>query len=365
MKEPMATERLVAVPVQVIGADDGVILARGCVEVKVAGARAAEVVQVVLRATQGEGTTRQALGEAFAAPDRPGVLELVDELVKRRLLVPAGTAPPTAAEGETALEVFYWHFGERAERVVENLNAGRITILGVNAISRQLATSLAASGMANVEVVDFHILRNLRLFGDSDGVDPGEWPESSPPPLTYDQWSNGLEIADLGCVVATSDFGGRHLMREWNEFCVANRKHFLPVVLDRMIGFVGPHVIPGESACYECLRARESAAMDNPDDQRASELGAFARQPLNSFHPTMAAVVAEIAALELTKFYSQVMPWKVGRLIEINLLAVEMKARKVLKLPRCPVCSPVNWRSSTSLDKASFAPQDLEHRKAR
>jgi bacteriocin biosynthesis cyclodehydratase domain-containing protein len=365
MTKPAPGDRLVALPVQVVGTDNGVILARGCVEVKVTGPRAAEVVRVVLGATQGTGATCQDLSEAFAEPDRPAVIDLVEQLQRRRILVPEGTAAPLPPDGESALDVFYWHFGERAERVLERLNSSRLTVLGVNAVSRQLASSLAVSGVTDVDVVDFHLLRNVRFFGDFGGLDPGQWPADLRPPLSYDDWSDGLDPRELGCVIATSDFGGRHLMREWNEFCVVHGKHFLPVVLDRMIGFVGPFVIPGETACYECLRARENGAMDAPELQRATETAAFWRQKVNGFHPTMASVLAEIAALEVTKLYSGVMPWRVGRLIEVNLLTVEMKARRVLKLPRCPVCSPVNWRSSTSIEKTGFMPERLEPGPAR
>jgi bacteriocin biosynthesis cyclodehydratase domain-containing protein len=293
------------------------------------------------------------------------VAELVEELVRRRLLVPAGSPSTLPVASESALEVFYWHFGEPTERVVENLNARRIAVMGVNTISRQLASSLRGAGVHNLEVVDFHGLRNLRLFDDSGGLKPEEWPAWIVPPLGYDDWAEGLDTQDLACLVATSDFGGGHLLRSFNEFCVARGCHFLPVVLDRMIGFVGPLVIPGETACFECLRGRENAGMDDPEARRAVEFAASQRQAVNGFHPTMTAILGEIATLELVKLYSGVMPRSVGRLIEANMLAVEMRARKVLKLPRCSVCSPVNWRSSTHLDKSAFRPERLERHDGR
>jgi bacteriocin biosynthesis cyclodehydratase domain-containing protein len=357
--------KLVAPPLQLIGQDDGIILVRGCVELRISGARAAETVQIVLDATRSGGATRQEIGERFAEPDRAGVAELVEELVRRRLLAPAGSpaAPTVASEG--ALDVFYWHFGESTERVLESLNARRVAVMGVNTISRQLATSLGAAGVRNVEVVDFHALRNLRLFDDSGGLKPEEWPAWIVPPLNYDDWADGLDPEELGCLVATSDFGAGHLLRDFNEFCVARDRHFLPVVLDRMIGFVGPLVIPGETACYECLRGRENAGMDDPETRRAVEFAAAQRQAVNGFHPSLTAILGEVAALELVKFYSGVMPRSVGRLVEVNLLAVEMRARKVLKLPRCSVCSPVNWRSPTHLDKSAFRPERLERHEGR
>ncbi|MFB3146853.1 MAG: hypothetical protein ACE1ZO_06975, partial [Nitrospirales bacterium] len=72
------------------------------------------------------------------------------------------------------------------------------------------------------------------------------------------------------------------------------------------------------------------------------------------FHPSMASILGDIAAMEMTKFYSQSMPlWNVGKLIEVNLLATRMTPRKVLKLPRCPVCSPLQTQAAITPDKPS------------
>ena len=79
---------------------------------------------------------------------------------------------------------------------------------------------------------------------------------------------------------------------------------------------------------------------------------AFDTQTVVGFHPSMASILGNIAAMELTKFYSQAMPlWNVGKLIEVNLLATRMIPRKVLKLPRCPVCGPLQTHSAITPDK--------------
>jgi thiazole/oxazole-forming peptide maturase SagC family component len=132
---------------------------------------------------------------------------------------------------------------------------------------------------------------------------------------------------------------------------------FLPVVLQDLIGTVGPLVIPGESACLECLRARENAHMDDPEKRRASEYGAFHGQVVNAFHPSMASILGDLAAMELVKFHGQLMRSQlVGHLIEVNLVAPEITVRRVLKLPRCEVCGSVVSRSPISDEKVAFMP---------
>lgn len=346
-------ERLRALPVQVIVADRAVILVRGVAEIQISGERAVEVVPLLLDAASGEGATRDKIIEQFAVPDREEVGKLVDELIKRSVLVGASHEPAPSGV-ESSLEVFYWHFGQTVGATVNKLNEKSFVLMGVNTISRQIASALDSLGAARVQVVDFHILRNLRLYGDAGNLLPDEW--VGPAPITYDAWIDGLGDEEIGCLVASSDFGGPHLLREWNEFCVENRMHFLPVILDRFIGSIGPLVIPGETPCYECLRVRENSNREAPELERAAESSAADRQAVTGFHPAMTKVLGELAAMELSKVYGVGLPWRSGRLIEVNLLGPDISSRRVLKLPRCPVCSPTLKSSAVYIDRESFVP---------
>ena len=89
-------------------------------------------------------------------------------------------------------------------------------------------------------------------------------------------------------------------MRPWNEFCVRHRRPFLPVVLQDLIGYIGPIVVPGETACFECLRARQNSNLINPETQRAAEARAFDGQAIAAAHPAMSASLGAIAGFELT-----------------------------------------------------------------
>ncbi len=347
-------KRFKALPVQFIEAGSGVILKRGCVEVKVGGKCAAEVVRAVINAASGEGATRQEICEPFALPDRPIVEQLIDQLIDRRLLVACDEACQASGSHESSSDIFYWHFGDSAAQVLGRLNSRNFVILGVNGVSRQLASALVASGVQTFRVVDHPLLRNLRFFDEAGKLKPLAW---TVPSKTPEMWSGELPSKSLDCLVATSDFCARLTFQEINKFSVENKIHFLPVFLQNLIGYIGPFVIPGETACFECLIARQDANLEATNDHRQVEDFAFEGQDVIGFHPSMASVLGEISAFELIKFYGELIPYrKCGTLIEVNLLATRLTARKVLKIPRCSVCSPLITRPSMTPKMTVFSP---------
>jgi bacteriocin biosynthesis cyclodehydratase domain-containing protein len=357
--------KLKALPLQMIEVKEGVILRRGRLQVKVGGAGAASAVQRVLEAAASPGATIEEICANFAAADREQVEKMVQFLSARRFLEKTDSQEEASREPdepETPLDIFYWHFGLHANVAAEKLGAKSIAILGLNEISRRLAASLMESGAGNLEVVDYPLLRNMR-FCDADGnVDFRRWPESISP-VVYENWLELIEPDRLHCVIGTSDFGGQHLLRQFNEFCVKKKINFLPVLLRDLIGYVGPFVVPGETACLECLRRRQDSNEYQFQSQRAAEESSFDGQAVNGYHPSMASIVADIATLEIVKLFAGLPQMRAGYLTEVNLLAGTMTSARVLKLPRCPVCSNMNKTASVSVRRNTLlSPQGFNAR---
>lgn len=352
-------KRLTALPFQIIEVSNGVILRRGSIQVLVSGERALETLETVVGALSGDGATIEDVCSRFAAPDHPAVRQLMEQLLARQLVVPVG-GDLVPMENEGQLDVFYWHFGLSTTEINKRLNRVRFAILGINHVSRQLTQSLTSAGITSVEVIDYALLRNLSLFGEDGTVRSSEWRVATEP-VAYHDWATRLNPGSFDCLVATSDFGGLRLMRQWNALCLEHGRHFLPVVLQDMIGYVGPSVIPGETACYECFLARLDSNRFGQSQEYAGEITAFEGQHLAGFHPAMASVLGDIAAIELTKFYSRALPlWRVGVVMEVNLLGGRIDSRKVLRVPRCRACSNLIRRSSTSMIKGSLASKVIE-----
>lgn len=344
-------QHLRVLPVQLVDHPDGVILKRGCTELKVSGEGAKGVVETILGAMTEKGATCEELCAQFPSAAQATVLQLVEQLVARRILVPADAPNSASHEVESSLDIFYWHFDHSAESVVSELSTKRLTILGVNCVSRQLLIALAASGVQNFEVIDYPFLRNLRLFHQTGCLKAEDWPLSKAP-IDYMTWFGSIETSAFDCLIATSDFGFTSVLSEWNKFCVERGRHFLPIVLNNLVGYIGPLTIPGETACFDCLRARENSHFDDPATKRATEAVAFQGQVVVGFHPLMASSLGDIAAFELIKFYSGTLTRPhIGFLTEVNLLATRLTSRKVLKLPRCPTCTPLKAPSTVNSKK--------------
>lgn len=353
------TPRLKLLRLQFLECDGGVILKRGRTQVKICGDGAADAVRTVLTAAAERDLDHDELCAIFPAPARPAVEGLLRVLEAKRLLVPitakASEVPEDATEN--CLDVFYWHFGQSARQVKERLDEVAFAILGVNCISRQLAASLSSGGAERVAVINYPPFCNLRLFDDDGSLSPEEWPTSLGPPEDYRRWRQELDLDSAHCLIATTDFGGQELLRPWNQFCVTHRIPFLSVILQDLIGYVGPMVVPGETACLECLRARQNSNLNDAAAHRAPERTAWESQAINGFHPAMASILGDIAALEVTKFYGGLPGSRIaGQLVEVNLLAPQLTTRRILKIPRCPVCSPQRRRSPVSTDRDQYMP---------
>lgn len=252
-----------------------------------------------------------------------------------------------------------WHVGDPST-TTRRLGGRTVVIIGVNAISSRLAAALAAFGWKNCQVVDEARLRNPH-FIDGDGrLLAGEWPTELNSVVDHKDWIGQIDLASLGCVVACSDCGEIGALRDWNRFCVERKIRFFPLLLQNLIGNVGPFVMPGETACYECVHGRQNSHLEDPVSQRAALALVTRGQSSTGFHVTMASIVGDIAACELFKVYSDAMPERnIGKLILVSLLDTRLDVRKVLKIPRCIVCSPLNTRSSMTAYKPSPSPDTL------
>lgn len=323
--------RLFPLPFGIIPTADGVVLKRGATEISILGEEAAAFVETLVSAAAG-GATREEICQGFPPPERPLADELVGQLVAARLLVERD-AP---ADPESGLDVFYWQFGESARAVTERLDRAGLVVVGVNAISRHLVQSLAAAGVTAITLVDDERLRDR----------PGDPPQGEgPAAIDAAQWTAG----EVGCLIATSAHGDQQALRAWNARAIERGHPFVPVLLQNFIGYVGPVVFPGETACFDCLRARWNAHAEPGEVRGALDAIAIEDRDVIGFHPAMAAVLGHIAAFELTKLWGRGLPnRRIGVQIEINLLGPRLTTRRVLKVPRCPTCSPLNTRAATA-----------------
>jgi bacteriocin biosynthesis cyclodehydratase domain-containing protein len=356
---PLKALRCLVVPV-----NGGIVLKRGRVELRVSGAEANEIVHAVLNLAGSRHMSQAEICSRFAAPDRDKVSELVQHLRERRFFVPVSDATTAPDDGESELEVFYWHLDAAPSDVTASMNRCRFAILGVNELSLRLATLLAACSVTTCSLVGVPTLDNPQYFTDDGQLDVTKWPTDLTPPVGFEEWSAATASGSSECLIGTSEAGGVPVIREWNKLCIARGWPFLPVLLRDLVAYIGPLTIPGETACYECVWARENAGLADPPTDRAGEDATVPGEGVIGSHPALTAATADIAAFEIIKFFGlQRVSRAPGTLIVLNLFAPRMDARPVLKVPRCPVCSPLNWRPpvALTLPPAPVAEESHDH----
>lgn len=344
MNEVTAADRLCAVRLAVNETPEGIVLARGATTVRLTGEGAYAAIRTVLSAFDGDGNTLEGFLQQLPEVSRDAYRELLDLLVERRFLMPALRDAHRDEAIESSEDIFYWDLGRRAESVRSSLSSRSLALVGHNRVSTRLIDSLRRCGFNQLTMVDDPMLRNPR------------WQEEGTPvgddSLSVGTFRERLTADSPACIIATSDIGNRAPFREWNQLAVAREIHFLPVMLRHMVGTLGPLVVPGESPCFECVRGRENSNLPDPASWRQQEAQDFENRFLAGYHPLAPEILADLAAFEVTRFYSGLGFGPVGRLVILSLLDGMMRSAKVLKLPRCPVCSERRKRPGESLGRA-------------
>jgi bacteriocin biosynthesis cyclodehydratase domain-containing protein len=315
---------------------DGITIRRGSHRLFIRGAEAGDLLDlVVARSAEGHGINPEALRAEVAAPRHAALKALIEALAAARLIVPADGEAGEAQEGRE--DVFFWSYRTDRAAVAANLATVELAVFGVNHIALPLLGNLRSVGFRRLTFVDHPALRNLDFY--ADGALRAEIAAAlSIRPQPFEEWTAAASKA--GCHVVCSDFGGLAAMREWNRSAVAARTIFYPILLRDEVASLGPLVVPGEGPCLECLWLRERATLDGDGRDEADASHAFFGRHVTGFLQPMARIAADIAAIDLLKFFSGTLPGgRAGRLIEADLMAPSLRARNLLKAPRCPVCA--------------------------
>jgi bacteriocin biosynthesis cyclodehydratase domain-containing protein len=290
---------------------------------------------VVARSAEGHGIRLDEL-KAETDPARHAALTaLIETLRSERLIVAVdGDAADWPEQRE---DVFYWNHKADRAAVAANLATVELAVFGVNHIALPLLGNLRSVGFRRLTLVDHPGLRNLDFY-DEGALRTEIAGALSIRPQPFEEWTAAGGKAD--CYVVCSDFGGSALMRDWNRTAVAGNIVLYPIVLQDEVASLGPLVVPGEGPCFECLWLRQSANLDAGGRERADESHAFFGQHVTGFLQPMARIAADIAAVDLLKYFSRALPGgRAGRVIEVDLMTPSLRTRTVLKAPRCPVCA--------------------------
>jgi bacteriocin biosynthesis cyclodehydratase domain-containing protein len=318
-----STDRIRAAPFNIRHSGDGTILTRGNTSIRVSGELARSVVDCVL-ATRHRIVRIDDILAQFNTEDRLSIEEFLEHLLQKRLLVKEDEAE-LLVDGatESPAAVFYWDFGLNAADVLNKIRTVRIEVVGVNSLSQAVASQLHRIGFEQFA---------------SPTIEIGDRPE------------NNFTAGKPDLVVAATDLDGQASLLPWNAYCIEEQIEFLPVMLESTRGTIGPWVVPGQTACLNCMRSRQNSNLNDYLSTRAAQ-----SVPYNGSHPALAEVVGSLAGWEIAKRFTGLPGWKAGICVTFRSLECRLTSHRVLRIARCEHCSRRNSQAPVNIEEYEFA----------
>ena len=129
-------------------------------------------------------------------------------------------------------------------------------------------------------------------------------------------------------------------LSEINTACLANGIAWLPIgAYDGAVAHIGPLMIPGETACFDCLLRRLAANVEYSDVYR----DVVADAPSAPTPPGLRLWCRSVASLVLLRWITTRDPRLPGRLFSLLVDDLRVDQSTVFRVPRCRACDAPDY----------------------
>ena len=284
---------------RLVATEEALLLEHSGTVVRFAGAAARTLLPRLLPLLDGNRTTDDLIA-IVGRPVAPAVEHALELLAENRLLV-NGATDVRSADLEALAERSSFSVSDLRNR----LDAAEVAVVGEETLSQPLSRLLRSAGIGSVT-------------------------------------RHATGAPDLTVVLSSP--ANRAAFDDWNRRALDEGLVWLPAGdFDGATAVIGPLVIPLETACHECLQLR-----------RRSTSGCAAE--LAELRPARAACLlpAALESLVLAATAHVALRWialrdpaLAGAVVTVETAAsLEVRSHTLLRVPRCPACSPTRSTSS-------------------
>ncbi|HEV7506276.1 MAG TPA: TOMM precursor leader peptide-binding protein [Thermoanaerobaculia bacterium] len=306
--------------------------------------------------------SRDAEGVADALPrtSRTSVVGFLELLRQRGLIEDVPEVPDAAGEARQVQERFFQKCGLGPGEGTARLRAARVVIAGLEPWGAVAAQELAAAGAGALHLLDDQWV----TAGDLLAV--RTWDASHLGQPRREALKAAITKVAPDCVVTTAPLapqdGGEiaieggswdllitgltaddlFLLTRLARFAQAAGLRSVYAHLDGVEAWIGPAVVPGETACWNCFRLRRLANTGfetTSHEVEGSLLAAPAPPRARGYLAPMAPAAGQLLALEaiklLTGYTASRLP---GRFLVQNLVSGEGAWHGVVRMPWCELC---------------------------
>ncbi|MEM9293591.1 MAG: TOMM precursor leader peptide-binding protein [Acidobacteriota bacterium] len=185
------------------------------------------------------------------------------------------------------------------------LRKAQIHVAGDGPLAKRLASSLEGYGLAAGEAIS-QATPAISAASADDAAAPG--------PLTLVTYREDRPEA----------------LKKLNAEALQRQSPTLFLSVSGWRALVGPFVIPGESACFECTQRRTAA--NDPIAERKP------LSPTETF-PGAVQLASQLAVTEALRYFATgVEPTLIDHLVDFDIATHQVQRHRILKVPRCPAC---------------------------
>jgi len=345
---------------QFIVADLGVILYSELGTLVLEGREVADFAKRIIPLLDG-ASNQEEIVNAFSHDLRANVQLLLQLLDRRGLLDRIDKQPSDPLQAHLkAQERFFRAWSDNPEKLTQRIRESRVLIVGLEPNGIVAASQLAASGIGALHIAD-------------DGqIAAADLPSASTRHSDVVDYSRRQALAELlattspWCRVTTSSRSDAEALfsqspkARWDLLIgttlpedLAGQLKWARIAHDANLAslfgsfnglesFIGPLVIPGKTACWNCSRLRMLANAEHSWAAHTLEQAFLARNGNTSVRATlvpMASLSGHLLSLEALKVLSGYAKSRLlGQLLIQNLVTLETSLHKVIPMPWCEIC---------------------------
>ncbi len=216
---------------------------------------------------------------------------------------------------------FLSHFEADSQGLLTSLREARLGLLGAGRLTNSIRNSF--------ETIGIHRITDLEsLFGKGERSVP-----------KTNEMNDALKEIDF--LVACQESAGFSFFETINEICLATQTRWIRVAIEGTTAYLGPTIVPFETACYVCYEGRLNSNLPDLPDFLAykSQVKSNHQSQDEGFFAPLWSLVASQTVIEVARILSGFAPpTTIGRFYEMSVTSPMPIGHDVLRLPRCPVC---------------------------
>ncbi len=211
------------------------------------------------------------------------------------------------------LRQFFSHYTQNPNGMISALHKTRLAVIGEGQLKSSLITFASKNQITSIMDISVNELNNPKLETKFKKVD---------------------------LILACSENPDYSFFEKINELCLKTGIRWMRIAVEGTSAFVGPTIIPYQTACFHCYMKRALSNSTAPEELTAYQ-NHFQKNdvPQNEgILPTFLDLVANETILEIVRIITGfVPPATIGRFIQTSPKFIRSE-HDIFRLPRCSVC---------------------------